>query len=170
VRNDDTRLQTERNRHTFCRHEHNGRQPFQTKPAIALEQIRQAVKDEVTPAPVLADAAYGNDAGFRAGLEELQLQYVVGVQSSTTVWPPGTGPLPAKPWSGQGRPPSRLGRDAQHAPLSVKELALCLTADDFHRVSWSQGSQGKLRSRCAAESAPLTATTGVKPDTKNCGS
>jgi len=123
---------------------------FQTKPEIALEQIRQAVKDEVTRAPVLADAAYGNDAGFRAGLEDLQLPYVVGVQSSTTVWPPGTGPLPAKPWSGKGRPPSLLRRDAQHSPLPVKELALCRTAGDFHMVSWSEGTKGKLRSRFAA--------------------
>jgi len=36
--------------------------------------------------PVLADAAYGNDNGFRDGLEKLLLQYVVGVQSTTTVW------------------------------------------------------------------------------------
>jgi SRSO17 transposase len=123
---------------------------FQTKPQIALQQIRQAVKDEVTRAPVLADAAYGNDAGFRAALEELKLSYVVGVQSSTTAWPPGTGPLKAKRWSGQGRPPSRLRRDAQHAPLSLKEIALRLTAEDFQMVSWSQGSKGKLRSRFAA--------------------
>jgi SRSO17 transposase len=123
---------------------------FQTKPEMALQQIRQAVKDQVTPAPVLADAAYGNDAGFRAGLEKLKLQYAVGVQSSTTVWPPGTGPLPAKSWSGQGRPPSLLRRDKEHSPLSVKELALCLTAEDFHMVSWTPGSKGKLRSRFAA--------------------
>ena len=123
---------------------------FQTKPQIALQQIRQALKDEVTRAPVLADAAYGNDAGFRAGLEELNLSYAVGVQSSTTVWPPGTGPWPAKRWRGQGRPPSRLRRDALHAPLAVKELALRLTAEDFHRVGWSQGSKGKLHSRFAA--------------------
>jgi SRSO17 transposase len=31
---------------------------FQTKTEIALEQIRQAVQDEVTPAPVLADAVW----------------------------------------------------------------------------------------------------------------
>src|SRR5438445_1302311 len=35
---------------------------FQTKPQIALEQIRQAVKDEVTRGPVLADAGYGFDS------------------------------------------------------------------------------------------------------------
>src|SRR5271155_1804138 len=35
---------------------------FQTKPQIALEQIRKAVQDEVTLAPVLADAGYGVDS------------------------------------------------------------------------------------------------------------
>ena len=56
---------------------------FQTKPQIALEQIRQAVKDEVTRGPILADAGYGFDSQFRAGVTELGLSYVVGVQSST---------------------------------------------------------------------------------------
>src|ERR1700747_3592301 len=35
---------------------------FATKPTIALQQIRKAVEAEVTLAPVLADAAYGNDS------------------------------------------------------------------------------------------------------------
>jgi len=46
---------------------------FQTKPQIALAQIRQALADEVEPGVVLADAAYGNDTGFR---EDLQLSAV----------------------------------------------------------------------------------------------
>src|SRR5580693_3846461 len=46
---------------------------FQTKPKIALEQIRKAVREEVPMAPVLADAAYGDDTKFREGLSELQL-------------------------------------------------------------------------------------------------
>jgi hypothetical protein len=78
---------------------------FQTKPEIALEQIRQAVADEVTRVPVLADAGYGIDSKFRAGITALGLPYVVGVQSSTSIWAPGKAPLPAKPWCGQGRPP-----------------------------------------------------------------
>ena len=58
---------------------------FQTKPQIALEQIRRAIKDEVTPGPVLADAGYGFDSQFRAGVTELGLSYVLGVQSSTSI-------------------------------------------------------------------------------------
>ena len=73
---------------------------FQTKPRIALDQIRQAIADGVPKGIVLADAGYGNDTAFRSGLTELGLEYVVGVQGSMTVWAPGTQPLPARAWSG----------------------------------------------------------------------
>jgi SRSO17 transposase len=62
---------------------------FRTKPQIALEQIRQAVEADVRRGVVLGDGAYGSDGQFRAGLTELGLEYVVGVQSSMTVWAPG---------------------------------------------------------------------------------
>ncbi|MBX9590431.1 MAG: IS701 family transposase, partial [Hyphomonadaceae bacterium] len=70
---------------------------FQTKPRIALDQIRQAIADGVPKGVALADAGYGNDTAFRSGLTELGLEYIVGVQGSMTVWAPGTQPLPARP-------------------------------------------------------------------------
>src|SRR6202047_3143041 len=57
---------------------------FQTKPEIALQQIQAAVDRELPTAPVLADAAYGNDTAFRDDITELGLNYVVGVQSSVS--------------------------------------------------------------------------------------
>jgi SRSO17 transposase len=99
---------------------------FQTKQEIALDQIRSLREEGVERGVVLADAAYGNDHGFREHLEGLELGYVVGIQSSTTVWPPGTAPLPPKPRKTTGRPAHLLRRDQHHRPLSVKELALCL--------------------------------------------
>ena len=57
---------------------------------------------------VLADAAYGMDSQFRAGLRELQLEYAVGVQSSVSVWEPGKQPLPAKPRKADGKAPKLL--------------------------------------------------------------
>jgi SRSO17 transposase len=53
---------------------------FQTKPQIALEQIKTAKAEGIAPGVVLADAGYGADGSFRAGLSELDLTYVVGVQ------------------------------------------------------------------------------------------
>ena len=78
---------------------------FQTKLEIALGQIRQAMVDGISEGTVLADPAYGNDTGFREAVAGLQLRYVMGVQSTTTVWPPGMEPLLPAPWKGgRGRP------------------------------------------------------------------
>jgi SRSO17 transposase len=123
---------------------------FQTKPELALDQIRFLVQEDVPRAPVLADAAYGNDYGFREGLEALGLTYAVGIQSSTSVWPPGAVPLPPKVRSTTGRPPKLLRRDERHQPLSVKELALCLSASDLRQRSWREGTRGTMHSRFAA--------------------
>jgi SRSO17 transposase len=122
---------------------------FQTKPEIALGHIRSLLDEDVQRGVVLADAAYGNDHNFREQLESLELQYVVGIQSSTSVWPPGTAPLPPRPRSVTGRPTSLLRRDKHHQPLTVKELALCLSPGDLRRVSWREGTRGTMRSRFA---------------------
>jgi NADPH:quinone reductase-like Zn-dependent oxidoreductase len=46
--------------------------------------------------------------GLRANITTLGLWYVAGIMPNTTVWAPGTGPLPAKKWSGRGRPPKLI--------------------------------------------------------------
>jgi SRSO17 transposase len=109
---------------------------FQTKPEIALDQIRAAVASEVARGVVLADAAYGINTEFREGLTELALQYVVGVQSTMTVWESGKQPLPAKRRGTKGRPPKLLQRSKEHQPVSVKQLALGLPGQAFKEVTW----------------------------------
>jgi len=123
---------------------------FQTKPEIALDQIRAAVAASVDQGVVLADAAYGMNTEFRDGLTELELPYVAGVQSSMTVWEPGQQPLPTKPRGKMGRPPRLLQRSAEHRPVSVKQLALSLPSTTFKEVTWREGTDRKLRSRFAA--------------------
>src|SRR5580765_1038144 len=104
---------------------------FQTKPTIALNQIRAAVAANLDRGIVLADAAYGINTEFRDGLTELELQYVVGVQSSMTVWEPGKQPLPAKTRGRRGRPPRLLQRSTDHQPVSVKQIAMSLPTTAF---------------------------------------
>jgi SRSO17 transposase len=122
---------------------------FQTKPAIALAQIRQAVEEGVPPAPVLADSGYGNETQFREGITELGLRYAVGIHENLTVWPPGEVPRPKKRRKGRGRPPTRLHRDTQPKPLAVKDLAVGLPDTAWKTVSWREGTRHKLRSRFA---------------------
>jgi SRSO17 transposase len=124
---------------------------FQTKPEIALDQIRRARERGIPQGVVLADAGYGTDTGFRAELTRLQMAYVVGIQSSATVWKPGEAPKPAAPRKGHtGRPRKLLQRDAKHQPVSVKDLALSLPAEAWKKVTWRQGVKQKLQSRFAA--------------------
>jgi SRSO17 transposase len=123
---------------------------FQTKPEIALQQLRAAVDRELPHAPVLADAAYGNDTAFREGITELGLLYAVGIQSSVSVWKPGQAPLPKRKWKGIGRPTKLLRRDSRHAPLSVRELAMSLPLSAWKIVGWREGTRKTLRSRFAA--------------------
>jgi SRSO17 transposase len=99
---------------------------FQTKPQIALDQLRTARAAGIEAELVLADAGYGNDTDFRDGITEIGLTYAVGIQSTTTLWPPGIEPLPPKQWSGRGRPTSAIRRDAEHQPVSAKQLAMDL--------------------------------------------
>ena len=54
---------------------------FQTKPDIALDQIRAAVAANLDRGVFLADAACGLNTEFRHGHTALGLKYVVGVQS-----------------------------------------------------------------------------------------
>jgi SRSO17 transposase len=122
---------------------------FQTKIEIALDQIRAACAAGLPRGVVLIDAGYGNHSDLRAALTALKLSYVAGILSSTTVWAPGTGPLPPKPYlPGRGRPTKQL-RDAEHQPIKVKDLALSLPAKAWRTITWREGSNVSLKSRFA---------------------
>ncbi len=124
---------------------------FQTKQAIALEQIRRARDRGIPEGVVLADAGYGNDTGFRQALTRMELSYVMGIQSSLTVWKPGEQPLPPLVrHTHTGRPRKLLRRSSQHRPVSVKELALGLPPEVWKKVTWRQGVKRKLQSRFTA--------------------
>ena len=122
---------------------------FQTKHEIALDQLRWACAAGLPRGVVLADAGYGNNSDLRADITALGLTYVAGIQSNTTVWAPGSGPLPAKKWSGRGRPPKLLQRDAEHQPISVKDLALGLPKRAWRTITWREGTAERLSSRFA---------------------
>jgi SRSO17 transposase len=122
---------------------------FKTKHKIALDQLHWACAAGVPRGVVLMDAGYGNNSDLRADITALELTYLAGILSNTTVWAAGTGPLPAKKWSGRGRPPKLLRRDAKHQPVSVKELALGLPKRAWHTVKWREGTAEHLSSRFA---------------------
>ena len=125
---------------------------FQTKPQIALDQIRAAHAQGIAPGVVLADAGYGVDGAFRAGATALGLDYVVGVQPTLSVWKPGAGPIPPQPRqkAARGRQLTRLKRHPDHPATSAKALALEQPPQAWKDVRWREGSNTALSSRFAA--------------------
>lgn len=122
---------------------------FRTKPRIALSQIERAVNTGLDLGVICADAAFGDDTAFRDRLSDLKLRYCVGIRETTTVWEPGKEPLPPTRQGSRGPAPSRLQRDKDHWPVSVKELALGLPKTSYRKVTWREGAKGKLSSRFA---------------------
>lgn len=122
---------------------------FLEKWRIALEEIDRLLAEELPPAPVVADAGYGDVTEFRDELTARGFSYVVGVKKTTTVWPPGEEPLPPRRRSKMGRPPTLLRRDEDHKPVSVRALADWLGDEVWETVPWREGTKGTLRSRFA---------------------
>ena len=120
---------------------------FKTKPEIALDQLRRACAAGLPRGAVLLDAGYGNSSALRTEITALGLLYAVGILSTTTVWALGARPLPAKAWSGRGRPPKRMRRDGKHRPVSVKELALGLPKRAWRTITWREGTAQAGRPR-----------------------
>src|SRR4029079_17083728 len=107
---------------------------FLTKPEIALEQIQAAWAAGLPRGVVLMDAGYGSNTRLREEIGALGLSYVAGIPPQTAIWPPGMAPLPPLPWSGRGRPPKLMRRDAEHHPVGEGACARPAggkLADDF---------------------------------------
>ena len=113
---------------------------FATKPMIALQLIREALTDGVARAPVLGDAAYGDNAEFRAGLRALDLEFFLQVDAAKH-----------KGWSFEV--PTELKQVRRHpaadAPPSqtLVQIAADIPAAQWQSAQWKTagGERGKTR-------------------------
>src|ERR1700693_5850693 len=99
---------------------------------------------------VLADCAYGDVTEFRQALDAEGWRYCVGVEKTLKVIPADADLGEVPPYTGRGRPPSRPEKvQAGATSASVLEWVRG-RARDFRKVTWREGSKGKLSSRFAA--------------------
>jgi SRSO17 transposase len=102
---------------------------FRTKPEIALALLDQAKAWGVRWACVTADADYGDNPNFLAGLDERRQQYVVAVRADFAV---------------------ATARRAAEPPQRADAVVVALPAGGWRSVRWREGSKGWLRGRFAA--------------------
>jgi SRSO17 transposase len=120
---------------------------FQTKPQIALKQIKAALKAGVPPGVLLMDASYGSNLALRAEITALGLTYIAAIIPTVKVW------------KAKDRDPRRE---------SVKELALRLPKHAWRTITWREGTNERLRSRFArvrVRAAPIRGAAKCREET-----
>ncbi len=123
---------------------------FQTKTALAMDQIDSALSTGIAAGVVLADAAYGTETHWRDQLSERGLLYMLASAATRRSGGDRTNLRPCRQPALRAVGPTRPMRDSAHAPISVHEVAQRLPARTYRQVSWRQGSDATLSSRFAA--------------------
>lgn len=113
---------------------------------LALDEIDELAGWALHPPVVVADAGYGQNAEFRAGLADRDLAYVVAVRGDLNAQPEDAEPV-APPWKGNGRKPRPRYRED---PQRVSALAAAAGHGAFTQFTWREGSRGPMRSRFLA--------------------
>ena len=122
---------------------------YQPKWQLALAMLQRAQTQGLSGI-VLADSAFGTVTAFREQLAAVGWQYCVGIDSTLKVIDAATDLGPIPPYCGRGQPPKRpLKVRAGATSPSVKQWALEHAAD-FRKVTWREGTKGKMASRFAA--------------------
>jgi hypothetical protein len=115
---------------------------FATKPELALEVLRQARRDGVPPAPVLGDSAYGNNAEFRAGVRDLDMEFFLQVEGAALKgWDHEvrTEVKRVRRHVGKGEPPA----------ATLAELTLRIPEGEWKKCSWVTAGGQTRRTRLA---------------------
>jgi SRSO17 transposase len=121
---------------------------FQTKIDLALGMMERAVRDGIAGDILLADSGYGESHAFRDAVRLLGFDYAVGIHGPTQVWLLDT----------QER---RRG-----VAIGVQELGVQLGPRAFRRVTWREGTGGKLSSRFCFRRVKTAQDDGLTPAAK----
>jgi SRSO17 transposase len=121
---------------------------FKTKIDLALDMISRAVDDGIPGEVVLADAFYGRSHDFRETVRVYGLDYAVAIEGAAKVWL-----LDAR------------GRRREDA-ASVQEIGQRANPGAFRRLTWRDGTKGKMASRFIFRRVKLAYDDGSEPSVR----
>jgi SRSO17 transposase len=121
---------------------------FQTKPQLGVGLVTQAAGWAIDRAPVLGDAAYGENTQLRGELDSNGIEYVLSINPDTTIFAPGAVfHVPDRKPGRPGRSPAAHRSDRE--PIAVGEYAKTLTDEDFQTVVFRGTGKTRVSSRFA---------------------
>jgi SRSO17 transposase len=134
---------------------------FQTKPQLGVELVKQAAGWAIDRAPVLGDAAYGENTQLRSELDAGGIEYVLAINPDTTIFQAGTVfAVPARKPGSRG--PAPTAQRADRDPIAIGEYAKTLTTQDFQTVTFRGTGKTRVSSRFA-----FTRLTAAHPVTRD---
>jgi SRSO17 transposase len=119
---------------------------YRPKWQIALEELDRLRESGVTFSDVLADAAYGKVAEFRASVRARGYHFAVGMMPAQQVYP-------AHVKTRKVRPATRMGRPFKHPRPTLPSRSaqqMMVRYGRFRRLSWREGTKGALSAEFAA--------------------
>jgi SRSO17 transposase len=123
---------------------------YKKKADIALDIVRRQLKLGVRIDYVAADALYGHDSDFRAGLDELNLLFVVDVHKDTKIFQEAFAyEVPLKKEGAKGKTPT-VAR-ANKEDIRVDNYINSLQSADWKQVTLRNGTKGALISEVHAK-------------------
>jgi SRSO17 transposase len=136
---------------------------FQTKSELGVALIEHASTFGIDRAPVLGDAAYGDNTRLRSSLHSQGIDYVLSIKAETTIFEPGTVfAVPERVPGSKGPAPS--ARRAEEEAISAEKFARSLNPEDFHTVTFRGKDKTSVRSRFAFQR--ITAAHPVTRDSQ----
>ena len=125
---------------------------FFSKPALAIELLREALNDGVSPAIVVADARYGNDVDFRSAALRLGLELFLEVEpTSLKVW---EFELSDSLWDNSPLPTA----------ISLDKIVLRMGSGEWRTCCWRGPDGISHRTRLAIREIFLNADASDSPD------
>ena len=117
---------------------------FATKSQLALELIERALADQVAPAPVLGDAAYGDSFAFRQRLRELDLEFFLQVTPEEHLGWTQEVPIVLK-----GKYRKLADQELAARACHLLDIAGSLPEDAWKNCSWITGDGKRHHTRIA---------------------
>jgi SRSO17 transposase len=121
-------------------------QRHRAKWRLALDMLDELAGWGLAPPVVVADAGYGSNADFRAGIDARGWSYVVAVNGDLTAFPAEAVPE-VKPYSGRGRHPLPRYRSK---PVGLRAHVLAAGRGSAVELTWRTGSRGPMTSQFVA--------------------